>query len=82
MVEIPEDRVGVVGLGRIEPEVDTLLTVTFPAGKDVSLENIRLTGPVSQELEVYLVVFGVLGRKLHAWTYEVYVYGKSVELGI
>ena len=59
-VEVPEDGVGVVVLGWVEPEVDPLLPVALAAGEHVGLQDVRLPRPVPQELEVDLVVLRVL----------------------
>ena len=56
LVEIPEDRVGVVLFGGVEPEEDSLFTVTLSSGEDIGLQNVGLPCSVPQELEVYLIV--------------------------
>ena len=63
-VEVPEDGVGVVLLGGVEPEVDPLLAVALAAGEHVGLQDVGLPRPVAQELEVDLVVLRVLRRQL------------------
>lgn len=52
---IPQDRVGVEVLGRVEPEHVPHLPPTQPILVHVRLYQIRLTGPVTQELEIHLV---------------------------
>lgn len=55
-IQVPENRVSVVFLGGVKPEVDSLFSVTFASGEHIGLQNVRLSGSVPQELEVYFIV--------------------------
>lgn len=56
LVHIPQNRVGMVVLGWVKPEVDPLLPVTLPTGEHIGLQDVGLVGPVPQELKVYLIM--------------------------
>lgn len=62
---IPKDRVSVeVGSG-VEPKVDSLLPATYSIWEHIGLQNVGLSGHITQELEVNLIMVWCLRRKLH-----------------
>jgi len=62
---VPDDGVGVVVGGRVEPQVELVLLLAVAVGPHVGVEHHRLTGGVAHELHVDLVVpVAVAGRKL------------------
>lgn len=59
LVEVPEDGISVISLGRVEPEIDALLSVPFPSCEHIRLQYRWLSSPVPEKLEVYLVMLVV-----------------------
>lgn len=56
MLRIPNDWVGVEIFGWVEPEIELLLSVSFPLSKDISVKDIRISTKVSQELKIDLIM--------------------------
>ena len=54
--------------GRVEPEIELLLSVAFALREDVSVKNIRIPTYISQELKVNLVMIWSLRRQLPIYT--------------
>lgn len=52
VVMIPKYAVRVEFCWRIEPKIDPLFSVTFAVGIHISLDCVRLSGAVAQELEI------------------------------
>jgi len=64
---VPDDGVGVVVGGRVEPQVELVLLLAVAVGPHVGVEHHGLAAGVAHELHVDLVVpVAVAGRKLHA----------------
>ena len=62
---VPDDGVGVVVGGRVEPQVELVLLLAVAAGPHVGVEHHRLPARVAHELHVDLVVVvAVTGREL------------------
>lgn len=59
MVMVPEDGISVIVCSRVEPKVNSLLTITLAMSVHVGLHRVWLPAPVPQELEVQLVADGV-----------------------
>jgi hypothetical protein len=53
---IPYKGIGVEVFCWVEPEVELLLSVPFPLGIDVCVDNIGLSAQVPQELKINFVV--------------------------
>jgi hypothetical protein len=53
---VPEEGVGVEVLGRVEPKVKPLLTVTYTINIHIGLHCVRFTGGVAEELKIKLIV--------------------------
>lgn len=56
MLRIPNDWVGVEIFGWVEPEIELLLSVSFPLSKDISVKDIRISTKISQELKIDLIM--------------------------
>lgn len=56
LARAPADGVGVEVLGGIEPQAQSLLPVPNPVNVHVSLNQVRLTSGIAQELKVELIV--------------------------
>ena len=50
--------------GGVEPEVELLLAVPFALREHIGVHYVRISGQVSQEFEVYLIVRSPLRRQL------------------
>ncbi|EEE66283.1 hypothetical protein OsJ_22490 [Oryza sativa Japonica Group] len=61
---VPDDGVGVEGLGGVEPEAELLLALPLPLREHVGVQRVRLAGHVPQELEVDLIVGRTLRRQV------------------
>jgi hypothetical protein len=63
---VPDDGVGVVVGGGVEPEVELVLLLAVAAGPHVGVQHHRLPARVAHELHVDLVApVAVAGRELH-----------------
>ena len=71
MLLAPDDGVSVEVSCGIKPEIELLLSVSLPLSEHVSVQNIRVTTKVSQELEVDLVMCWSLRRQLDEKTKNV-----------
>uniref|UniRef100_A0A0A9CU69 Gpm554 n=1 Tax=Arundo donax TaxID=35708 RepID=A0A0A9CU69_ARUDO len=66
---VPDDGVGVVVGGGVEPQVELVLLLAVAVGPDVGVEHHRGSAGVAHELHVDLVVSGpVAGRQLQETT--------------
>jgi hypothetical protein len=64
VLRVPDDGVGVVGRGGVEPEAELLLPLPLPLREHVGVQRVGLPGHVPQELEVDLVVGAPLRREV------------------
>lgn len=55
MTRIPKNRIVVELSWGIEPKVKLLLSITFALSVNVSVEYVRISTNIPQELEIYLV---------------------------
>ena len=62
VLDVPYNRVGVKIFCWVKPEVELLLSIPFPLRKHISMENIRVSAKVPQELKINLVVCWALRR--------------------
>lgn len=51
--------------GRVKPEIELLLSVSFSLSEDIGVHNIRVPTSISQELKIYLIMSRSLRRQLH-----------------
>lgn len=58
---IPEDGVGVEVFGGVEPEVESLLSITDAIDIDIGLDRVWFASGVAQELEIKFVVIWTVG---------------------
>lgn len=61
---VPDDTVRVKLQSWVKPEEYPLLSVANPTSVHICLQNVRLPGNVTEELEIYFVVVVALRRKL------------------
>lgn len=64
MVGDPYDGVSMEIFCGIEPEIELLLSVPFALSEDIGVDNVRVTGEVSQELEVNLIMCWPVRRQV------------------
>lgn len=55
MSSIPENGIGVEISSGVKPEIELLLSISFSLAVDISMDNVRFTTEVAQELEVYFI---------------------------
>lgn len=61
MFRVPENRIGVEILGRIEPQMKLLLPVALPLSVHICVQCVRISSEIPKELVVYLVMHNSLG---------------------
>lgn len=67
MPGVPNDRVGMEVLGRIEPEMKLLLPVALSLSVHIGMDRIWVPRQVAEELKVDLIVGRTLRRQLKAF---------------